>query len=114
MALSRLLEKTLKGSTARDYQRGFAEYLANIPETTGSRCNGDGQVRGLVELPNPAQAEGIPKAQPFPTTLPPMVQCRACDGTGIKSRRKETVPFSEENVERFAKFLRDCGGFCIW
>ncbi len=30
MALSRLLEKTLKGSTARDYQRGFAEYRANI------------------------------------------------------------------------------------
>ena len=42
MALSRLLEETLKGSTARDYQRGFAEYRANFPDTTGSRCNGDG------------------------------------------------------------------------
>lgn len=30
MALSRLLEEMLKGSTARYYQRGFAEYLANI------------------------------------------------------------------------------------
>ena len=30
MALSRLLEETLKGSTARDYQRGFAEYLTKI------------------------------------------------------------------------------------
>ena len=30
MVLSRLLEETLKGSTARDYQRGFAEYLAKI------------------------------------------------------------------------------------
>ena len=114
MALSRLLEETLKGSTARDYQRGFAEYRANIPDTACSRCNGDGQVRGFVELPHPAQADEIPKAQLFPTMLPPMVQCRACDGTGIKSRRKETVPFGEENVEQFAKFLRDCGGFRIW
>lgn len=73
MALSRLLKETLKGSTARDYQRGFAEYRANIPDTTGSRCNGDGQVRGFVELTHPAQADEIPKAQPFPTTLPPMV-----------------------------------------
>ena len=113
MALSRLLEETLKGSTARDYQRGFAEYLANIPDTTGSRCNGDGQVRGFVELTHPAQAYEIPMAQLFPTTLPFMVQCRVCDGTGIKSGRKEAVPFSEENVERFAKFLRDCGDFRI-
>ena len=73
MALSRLLEETLKGSTARDYQRGFAEYLANIPDTNCYRCNGDGQVRGFVELTHPAQAYESPKAQLFPTTLPPMV-----------------------------------------
>ena len=114
MALSRLLEETLKGSTARDYQRGFAEYRANIPDTNCYRCNGDGQIRGFVELPHPAQVDENPMAQPFPTTLPPTVQCRVCDGTGIESKQKETVPFSEENVERFAKFLRDCGGFCIW
>jgi hypothetical protein len=67
-----------------------------------------------VELTHPAQAYEIPMAQLFPTTLPPMVQCRVCEVTGIESRRNEKVPFSEENVERFAKFLRDCGGFCIW
>jgi hypothetical protein len=30
MARSRLLEETLEDGTARDYQRGFAEYRANI------------------------------------------------------------------------------------
>ena len=113
MALSRLLEETLEDGTVRDYQRGFAEYLANIPDTNCYRCNGDGQVRGFVEWTHPAQADEIPMAQLFSTTLPPMVQCRVCDGTGIECRRKETVPFSEENVERFAEFLRDCGGFRI-
>ena len=57
MALSRLLEETLEDGTARDYQRGFAEYLANIPDTNCYRCNGDGQVRGFVELTHPAQAD---------------------------------------------------------
>jgi len=71
MALSRLLEETLEDGTARDYQRGFAEYLANIPDTACSRCNGNGQVRGFVEWTHPAQADEIPMAQLFPTTLGP-------------------------------------------
>jgi len=114
MALSRLLEETLKDGTVREYQRGYAEYLAKLPDTKCSRCNGQGEVHDFVELTHPRQADEVPMDLLFPMKLPPLVQCSVCDGTGIESRRNETVPFSEENVERFAEFLRDCGGFAIW
>jgi hypothetical protein len=39
--------------------------------------------------------------------------CNECDGTGRQKTADRLYPFSEENVESWAAFLENCGGFEI-
>jgi hypothetical protein len=39
--------------------------------------------------------------------------CNACDGVGTRESFAAGYPFSVENVQEFADFLSDCGGFQI-
>lgn len=38
-------------------------------------------------------------------------ECNACHGVGTRPPTDTHYPFSVENVSRFAKFLKECGGF---
>ena len=40
--------------------------------------------------------------------------CFACKGKGTKDNWHKSYPFDVKNVEEFAKFLIDSGGFEIW
>jgi hypothetical protein len=40
--------------------------------------------------------------------------CLRCKGEGYIKHKVEDFPFSAENVQAFAAFLTDCGGFEIW
>jgi len=40
--------------------------------------------------------------------------CFACKGKGTRDAWEKSYPFDVENVENFAKFLIDSGGFEIW
>jgi hypothetical protein len=39
--------------------------------------------------------------------------CNGCDGVGTQEAWDLSYPFSVENVEEFARFLSECGGFSI-
>jgi hypothetical protein len=44
----------------------------------------------------------------------PDLPCNGCHATGKVRPSECNYPFDVANVERFAEFLRDCGGFEIW
>jgi DnaJ-class molecular chaperone len=48
------------------------------------------------------------------TPTPDGVKCHKCDGTGSARPDDAMYPFSVENVQQFANFLRDSGGFGIY
>jgi hypothetical protein len=48
-----------------------------------------------------------------PQTGPGTLVCNACHGKGAVPHFATHYPFSEENVQEFAAFLRECGGFRI-
>lgn len=107
----RLMMDIERGTTA-DYEANRNEYLASLPMTecqwcegTGIRTDAVGQEMGMPtkELP---EAEAIIYGRTHGT-------CNACQGAGRQQAWETQYPFSVENVQEFAIFLLDSGGFEI-
>ena len=85
---NRLME-TIADGTAIKYQAHHLQRLEEIPNDTCGVCNGNN--RGNTKKKD----------------------CKRCDGTGETESFAKSYPFDVDNVERFALFCIESGGFEI-
>ena len=90
----RLYEKINSGHTEK-YTVERKHHLSNLPDEQCEICGGTG------------------KRAKAPKTGPGKYPCNGCDGKGKKRPWATSYPFDEENVQEFADFLMDSGGFEI-
>jgi len=91
---SALLEEIESGRCA-EWKERYEEELASLPDEECSICGGTGY------------------RQEPPNVGPGDQKCNGCDGVGSRRPWDTHYPFSVENVQEFAEFLQDCGGFKI-
>ena len=85
---NRLMEHIADGRTI-NYQANYEQYLNDIPDDDCGVCNGNN--RGNTKKKD----------------------CNRCNGTGKTKSFNKSYPFDVENVEEFAKFCLESGGFEI-
>ncbi len=110
--LGNLLQAEIDSGRTKEYETKYREYLAslkrkdcNLCEATGIRTDGIGRDMGMVEKAlEPEIAALTGRTHGY---------CNACHGIGTQPSFETNYPFSVENVQEFALFLLDCGGFEI-
>ena len=85
---NRLMERIADGSTIK-YQAEYIQRQDDLPDDICSRCNGNN--RGHSKVKN----------------------CINCNKTGRTQSLNKSYPFDVDNVERFARFCLESGGFEI-
>ena len=85
---NRLME-TIADGTAIKYQADYLQHMQDISKDTCSICNGN-------NIGNTKKKD-----------------CKKCDGTGETESFDKNYPFDVDNVERFALFCIESGGFEI-
>lgn len=107
----KLQEQIDEGFTAK-YEHDYNAWRASLPRVKCNICDGTGIRTDEVGIEN-----GMPMKE-----LAIEVQiltgrihgwCNGCDGEGDKESFEASYPFSTENVQQFANFLTDSGGFSI-
>ena len=110
--LSKRLFADIESGKVDEYERRYNEYRASLPREACDLCNCTGIRTDAV-----GEESGMPTRE-----LSPEVQiltgrthgwCNACDGVGTRESFSTNYPFSKENVQEFAHFLAECGGFSI-
>jgi hypothetical protein len=123
--LADALAAAIDSGEAVELERKWHAEFEALPKKTCSCCKGGRLVWRTREQPttDPLFPGVIPSSF---TTDPddPMIDdpsphpCPDCGGEGIvrvvSMIARNVHPFSVENVQAFAAFLRDCGGFEIW
>lgn len=99
--LAKLLEAELASGRTAEYERIYISEQEMLPNVTCKICAGTG-----TRPPAPAIGAGDPKNGGM--------RCKGCDGLGFVRPNGTYYSFEAETVARFAKFLKDCGGFEIW
>jgi len=99
-ALNELLES---GHTAK-FEKQYNEEMNSLEKVTCDICDGKGKrnYKGTLDADFETITEDIIK------------ECNGCKGTGKKAQYATYYPFSEENVKRFAEFVKLSGGFQIF
>ena len=98
--LADILQKEIDIGHTEAYARRYASDQEMAPDVACDLCGGTG-----TRKPIPHIGAGDPKADG--------VLCNKCDGKGHVRPWSTEYPFSVENVQTFAIFLRGCGGFKI-
>ena len=88
--LAIILETKLAEGHTKHWENEYNLYLESLPDDDCSICNNNNR--------------GYSKKK----------DCNSCDGKGTQENWAKHYPFGVENVENFAKFLVDSGGFEIW
>ena len=88
--LAIILETKLAEGHTKIWKKERELYLESLPDENCGRCNNNNR--------------GHSKKK----------DCLSCDGKGTRENFDKNYPFEVENVENFAKFLIDSGGFEIW
>jgi len=91
LKLGNLLKKDLLSGKVKSYEDKYKKRIESLPLQECSHCQGTG-------IRNDAYVQGT---------------CNSCDGKGQVKSFDSHYPFSESNVEEFAEFLVNCGGFKI-
>jgi hypothetical protein len=110
--LAQRLFADIESGKVDEYERRYNEERAALPRRECIWCDSTG-----------IRTDGIGQEQGMPTReLSPEVQiltgrthgwCNGCDGIGTQESLAMSYPFSKENVQEFAHFLAECGGFSI-
>jgi len=111
-ALANILTTSLSEGVVDTYEQKRNEYLASLPkepckycEATGIRTDNVGVEHGMdVQVLTDAEASALGRAIGY---------CNGCHGKGETDSWETHYPFSRTNVEEFAQFLADSGGFKI-
>ena len=83
-----LMDEIASGRTIQ-YQASYQQYLDEIPDDDCMRCNNNNHGHNKKK------------------------ECKSCNKTGKTENFNKRYPFDVDNVENFAKFLLECGGFEI-
>lgn len=106
-----LLDDIKEGRVA-EYERSYNEWRASLPREACNLCDCTG-----IRTDKIGVEMGMPERE-----LAPEVQiltgrthgyCNACNGVGTQESFMAQYPFSVDNVQEFAEFLMECGGFQI-
>ena len=109
-ALGLALMSDIENGLAKKYEDEYRLRLSELPMSECQWCDGVGirsdDVGILNDMPNKEleQAEAIILERTHGW-------CNACKGHGKTLPWSANYPFSTENVQEFAEFLLDCGGF---
>lgn len=90
-ALAAILRTKIKNGEAKRYEDSYTKRLAAIPDELCEFCKGTGKRSDMPKQP----------------------KCNGCEGKGKRRPSDTWYPFSVENVQQFAAFLDECGGFEI-
>ena len=88
--LAIILEAKLADGHTKHWEEEYKLYIESLPNDTCGICNGNNRGHNKKK------------------------DCNRCDGTGETENFSKSYPFDTRNVEDFAKFLIDSGGFEIW
>jgi hypothetical protein len=110
--LAEILNNEIKSGRTAEYEQERNEALAQLPRvdcnlcsTTGIRTDEVGMEHGMHDKQlDPEVAIQVGREFGW---------CNGCNGIGTKKDFDTQYPFSVENVQEFADFLSDCGGFGI-
>lgn len=111
-ALANILTISLSEGVVDTYEQKRREYLESIPkdpckwcDSTGIRTDSVGVENGMPDrILTDAEASALGRTIGW---------CNGCSGAGSVDSWETHYPFSRGNVEEFAQFLADCGGFKI-
>ena len=111
-ALANILTISLSEGVVDTYEQKRKEYLDSLPkepckycEATGVRTDNVGVEHGMdVQVLSDAEASALGRTIGY---------CNGCQGKGVTDSWETHYPFSRTNVEEFAEFLADSGGFKI-
>lgn len=110
--LAEALREDIRSGLAGEYERNYNEWRASLPREACELCDCTGIRTDKVGVEN-----GMPEKE-LSAEIQILVGrthgwCNACDGVGTRESFASGYPFSVENVQEFADFLSDCGGFQI-
>ena len=89
LEMARLLQAEIDDGSCQKYKDHYQAELDALPNEVCGRCNGNNRGNNKKK------------------------DCNPCDGTGERENWSKSYPFDVENVQRFANFLKECGGMCI-
>jgi hypothetical protein len=98
--LAIILQREIETGRTAAYAKRFASEQEMTPDEECWLCDGTG-----TRKPYPEMGAGDVKTG---------LRCNACDGRGFSRPYSTYDRFKVEDVQKFAAFLRDCGGFQIW
>ena len=110
--LSVILYNEIASGRTAIYEAMYRNLIASMPrevcvtcEGTGIRTDAVGQDMGMPERKlDDAIAVVVGREYGF---------CNGCQGEGLRDPFDASYPFDVENVQKFAEFLKDSGGFKI-
>lgn len=93
--LAKILRLNIESGNTKKYEEDYKSKMAALPKEDCDICGATGK-----------------RATP-PNIGPGDMSCNGCDGKGQRESWSASYPFSAQNVEEFAAFLAECGGFQI-
>ncbi len=99
--LADLLQKEIDNGRTEKYARLRQSKIEQMPNEPCWLCDGAG-----TRKPYPEWGAGDPSKDG--------IVCNLCEGNGYAQASDSAYRFCTQNVQGFANFLRNCGGFEIW
>jgi hypothetical protein len=111
-ALANVLQISLAEGVVDTYEMKRKEYLSSLPKEDCKWCGNTGIRTDSVGVENGMPTKELTKAeaQELGRTIG---WCNGCSGKGWTDSWETHYPFNRANVEEFATFLAECGGFRI-
>jgi hypothetical protein len=113
LALAKVLRSRIDSGHTMAYQIEYYRRLSTLPRSKCVHCAGTGIRTDAVGV-----KMGMPTRE-LEADLKVLLGrdagwCNGCRGEGSVEHFDANYPFSVENVEEFADFLEECGGFSIF
>ena len=112
IALGKILLEEIESGATKEYEQYYYKSLSELPMQECSLCNSTGIRTDEIGI-----QYGMPDKELSPEQQIVLGRthglCNGCDGVGQKPNFSTNYPFSVENVQEFANFLLECGGFSI-
>jgi hypothetical protein len=107
----RLLEDVKTGRVA-EYKQTYDKALSELPRVSCDLCNSTGIRTDKLGLEMKMNEKELDEASAIILGRT-HGYCNACHGYGTQAHFGTNYPFDVDNVQEFAEFLVDCGGFQI-
>ena len=112
LALASILRAEIENGNTEKFRRAYYAELAKLPLHDCAYCDATG-----IRADSVGVDAGMPTKELDTATAVILGRthgtCNACRGYGKLEDSATHYPFSVENVQEFADFLSDCGGFSI-